>query len=39
VLTGMLLSTLGVMSLYLRKIYSETQGRPLYVIREVLRRQ
>lgn len=38
VFTGMLLSTLGVMSLYLRKIYTETQGRPLYVIREVLRK-
>lgn len=34
ILTGILLSVLGVMSLYLRKIYEETQGRPLYLIRE-----
>ena len=33
-LTGATLTVLGVMSLYLRKVYEETQGRPLYVVRE-----
>jgi glycosyltransferase involved in cell wall biosynthesis len=33
-LTGILLTVLGVMSLYLRKIYEETQGRPIYAVRE-----
>lgn len=38
-LTGVMLTALGVMSLYLRKIYGETQGRPLYLIREHLNRE
>lgn len=33
-LTGVMLTALGIMSLYLRKIYGETQGRPLYFVRE-----
>jgi hypothetical protein len=33
-LTGATLTVLGVMSLYLRKVYEETQGRPLYLVRE-----
>jgi len=33
-LTGVTLTVLGIMSLYLRKVYEETQGRPLYVVRE-----
>ena len=33
-LTGILLTVLGIMSLYLRKIYEETQGRTLYAVRE-----
>lgn len=35
-LTGVMLTALGIMSLYLRKIYGETQGRPLYFVREKL---
>lgn len=35
-LTGITMTVLGIMSLYLRKIYDETQGRPLYVVRESL---
>lgn len=35
-LTGITMTALGVMSLYLRKVYEETQGRPLYVVRERL---
>ena len=36
VLTGVTLSTLGLMSLYLSKIYSEVQNRPLYTIRRTI---
>ncbi|MEY3902361.1 MAG: hypothetical protein RL189_1667 [Pseudomonadota bacterium] len=36
ILTGITLTVLGVMSLYLRKVYEETQGRPLYDVRDKL---
>ena len=36
VLTGVILSALGLMSLYLSKIYSEVQNRPLYTIRHTI---
>ena len=36
VLTGVILTTLGLMSLYLSKIYSEVQNRPLYTVRRIL---
>ena len=36
VLTGVTLTTLGLMSLYLSKIYSEVQNRPLYTVRRTL---
>jgi dolichol-phosphate mannosyltransferase len=36
VLTGVILSALGLMSLYLSKIYSEVQNRPLYTIRRTI---
>ena len=36
VLTGVILTTLGLMSLYLSKIYSEVQNRPLYTVRRTL---
>ena len=36
VLTGVILTTLGLMSLYLSKIYSEVQNRPLYSVRRTL---
>ncbi len=36
VLTGIILTTLGLMSLYLSKIFSEVQNRPLYSIRRTL---
>ena len=36
VLTGVTLTTLGLMSLYLSKIYSEVQNRPLYSVRRTL---
>jgi glycosyltransferase involved in cell wall biosynthesis len=35
IFTGVILTALGLMSLYLRKVYGETQGRPLYVTREI----
>ena len=35
-LTGVILTTLGLMSLYLSKIYSEVQNRPLYTVRRTL---
>ena len=36
VFTGVTLSALGLMSLYLSKIYSEVQNRPLYTIRRTI---
>lgn len=36
VLIGIVLLALGLMSLYISKIYAETQNRPLFVVREVL---
>ncbi|MBF0441552.1 MAG: glycosyltransferase family 2 protein, partial [Oligoflexales bacterium] len=33
-LIGIVLTAMGLMSLYIAKIYSETQNRPLFVIRE-----
>ena len=36
VLTGVTLTTLGLMSLYLSKIYSEVQNRPLYTVSRTL---
>ncbi|MCX6116393.1 MAG: glycosyltransferase family 2 protein, partial [Proteobacteria bacterium] len=38
-LIGMVLSALGLMSLYISKIYAETQNRPLFVVRKVLNHQ
>ena len=35
-LTGVTLTTLGLMSLYLSKIYSEVQNRPLYTVSRTL---
>ena len=35
-LTGVILTTLGLMSLYLSKIYSEVQNRPLYTVSRTL---
>ena len=35
-LVGVILSVLGVMSLYIRKIYSEVQNRPLFTVRETI---
>lgn len=35
-LSGIILVALGLMSLYISKIYSETQNRPLYIVREAL---
>jgi glycosyltransferase involved in cell wall biosynthesis len=35
ILLGVFLSALGLLGLYIRKIYSETNGRPLYVIRDI----
>jgi dolichol-phosphate mannosyltransferase len=32
---GMILGTLGVIGLYLGKVFEEVKGRPLYVVREV----
>jgi polyisoprenyl-phosphate glycosyltransferase len=36
VFTGITLSALGLMSLYISKIYSEVQNRPLYTIRRTI---
>jgi polyisoprenyl-phosphate glycosyltransferase len=36
ILIGIVLLALGLMSLYISKIYSETQNRPLYIVRDVL---
>jgi glycosyltransferase involved in cell wall biosynthesis len=36
VFTGVTLSALGLMSLYISKIYSEVQNRPLYTIRRTI---
>ena len=36
VLTGVILTTLGLMSLYISKIFSEVQNRPLYSVRRTL---
>ena len=36
VLTGVILTALGLMSLYISKIYSEVQNRPLYIVRKTL---
>lgn len=36
ILIGIVLLALGLMSLYISKIYAETQNRPLFVVREVL---
>jgi dolichol-phosphate mannosyltransferase len=36
VLIGLVLTALGLMSLYISKIYSETQNRPLVVVRRAL---
>ena len=36
ILTGVILTALGLMSLYIRKIYSEVQNRPLYIVRKIL---
>jgi hypothetical protein len=35
ILTGVMLSALGLLSLYIEKIYFEVVDRPLYVVREV----
>ena len=31
---GLLFANLGILGLYLGKVFDETKGRPLYVIRE-----
>jgi dolichol-phosphate mannosyltransferase len=36
VLIGLVLTALGLMSLYISKIYSETQNRPLVVVRRAV---
>jgi putative glycosyltransferase len=38
-LGGTVIAFLGVIGLYLSKIFNETKGRPLYVVRDVHRRQ
>jgi len=36
IMTGVVLTALGLMSLYISKIYSEVQNRPLYTVRKTL---
>lgn len=36
IMTGVILTALGLMSLYISKIYSEVQNRPLYTVRKTL---
>ena len=36
VMTGVILTALGLISLYISKIYSEVQNRPLYTVRKTL---
>ena len=36
ILTGVILTALGLMSLYISKIYSEVQNRPLYTVRKTI---
>ena len=36
IMTGVVLTALGLMSLYISKNYSEVQNRPLYTVRKTL---
>ena len=36
ILTGVILTALGLMSMYISKIYSEVQNRPLYTVRKTI---
>ena len=36
ILTGVTLTALGLMSMYISKIYSEVQNRPLYTVRKII---
>ncbi len=36
ILTGVMLTALGLMSMYISKIYSEVQNRPLYTVRKTI---